>query len=132
MKLRKKDVELVRAIANVVQNKMINPFTEAKDDLVNISNGKMCASNDLANAKQIGQDALSAAQVMGSSSVKSVKLQTFVDKVIKPHSLVQESKKLYEKEINVTQNLYFLENLDYKEKAETFIHEWTSLSFFRI
>ena len=75
---------------------MINPFKEDKDDLIKISNGKKCASVDIANAKQIGQDALSAAQEMGSSSVRSVKLQTFVDKAKKPQSRVQKSKKVDE------------------------------------
>ena len=37
----------------------------------------------LVNAKQIGKDALSAAQKMGPISVKSVKLETFVGKVKK-------------------------------------------------
>ena len=105
---------------------MINPFKEAKYDLINISNGKRCASIDIANSKQIGQEALSAAQEMGSRSVKLVKLQTFVDKVKKPQSLVQKSKKVYEEESNVIRNLYFLQNLSNKEKVETFSHEWTS------
>ena len=58
--------------------------------------------------------------------MKSVKLQTFVDKVKNPQSLVQKSKKVYEEESNVIQNLYFLQNLGNKEKLETFSHEWTS------
>ena len=105
---------------------MINPFREPKDDLINISNGKKCASTDIANAKQIGQEALSEAQEMGSSSVKAVKLQTFVDKMKQHQSLVQKSKKVYEEESNVIRNLHFLQNLSNKEKVETFSHEWTS------
>ena len=35
-----KDIELVKEVANVVQTKMINPFKEAKVDLINISTGK--------------------------------------------------------------------------------------------
>ena len=81
--IAEKDMQLVKETANVVQTKVLNPFMEAKDDLINISNGKKCASIDIDNAKQVGQDALSAAQEMGSSSAKSVKLQTHFCHVIK-------------------------------------------------
>ena len=112
----KKDIELVKEITNVVQTTIINPFKEAKDDLINISNGKRCASTDIANAKQIGQDALSAAQEMGSLSVKLVKLQTFVDKVKKPQSLVQKSKKVYEEEAMLFKTSTFCKILAVKRK----------------
>ena len=63
--IAEKDIELIKEIPNAVQTKMINPVKVAKDDLINISNGNKSASVDIANAKQIGQDAFSAAQEMG-------------------------------------------------------------------
>ena len=58
------------------------------------------------------------------SSVKKLKLQTFVYKVKKSQNHLLKIENVHEEEINIIRNQYLYENLDNNEEVEVFSHEF--------
>ena len=120
-----RDVRQVLNIKSLVKSKMINPFLKiTSDSLMNISSGETTESTELVEARQKGLDALEKAEKSNAEKVDAVKLKTFVEKV-KKQPAHRQTRELYAEERSVTRELCFAENLDKKEKADAFAHEWT-------
>jgi len=67
--------------------------------------------------REKGLEALSAARETVSEKVAPVKLTTFATKPKKLLSIALKSKKVYEEESAVVQNLYFVRDMDEEQKV---------------
>ncbi|MGH0136787.1 UNVERIFIED_CONTAM: hypothetical protein FKN15_062075 [Acipenser sinensis] len=122
----KKTAPTIRKIQSVVQGKMINPFSCGVMELLNISTGQKCESDDLVRAKDKGFPTLVSAQKKVSGKVEAVKLQTFATSAQKPCSAAQKVKSIYSEVCTVVRNLYFAQDLNEEKKLSVFSHEWTN------
>ena len=123
-----KDRDAVNNIKMLLVGGLINSFTLSSSDLLNITTGEKCASLDLLEAKEKGQEALSKAEETLNTTVTPVCLQIFHEKPVKSlkaksvKSLKVKSlkAKIYQEESNVVRSLHFLRDID----SESFRHEW--------
>ena len=103
---------------------MVNPFLTCTENLMNISSGVTTKSLELIDAKQKGLDALENAEQKHAKKNNPVRLKRFVEQA-KKKPILQQTREPYRKERTVIRELCFAENLESKEKAKVFSHEWT-------
>ena len=118
-----RDVCLVHNIKAVIKE-VTNPFTISGGKLMNISTGQTTHSLELVEAKEKGLNALERAEQTNVEKVAPVRLETFVDKVIKKRA-IDQTRDLFKEERPIAHSMCFAGKLTEKEKIDNFSYEWT-------